>query len=264
TATTGDVTPGYYYNSGTSGSPVWTKLLTTTGTHLGDMQYWNGTTWVMVAVGQPGQFLRLSPSGIPAWTNSTVSDIDGNVYNTVTIGTQTWMAENLRTTKYRNGDAIPNDNGNWLPLVTGAYSWLNFDVANKAVYGGFYNWYAVADSRNIAPVGWHVPTDAEWSTLITYLGGESVAGGKLKEAGTTHWYNPNTGATNESGFTALGGGFRYGGGSFTLFMKTCFWWSSTEFSTTDARTRYMNYEIGSIPTSENTKHYGFCVRCIRD
>jgi uncharacterized protein (TIGR02145 family) len=139
---------------------------------------------------------------------NTVTDIDGNIYHTVTIGTQVWMVENLKTTKYRNGDPIPNVTGNaWAALTTGAYCWYNNDAATyKATYGALYNWYAVADSRNIAPTGWHVPTDAEWTTLTTFLGGESVAGGKLKETGTNHWTSPNTGATNETGFTALPGG----------------------------------------------------------
>ena len=142
-------------------------------------------------------------------SGGTVVDIDGNVYNTVTIGTQVWMVENLKTTKYRNGDAIPNVTGNasWVALSTGAYCWYNNDAATyKATYGALYNWYAVGDSRNIAPSGWHVATDSEWTTLSTFLGGESIAGDKLKEIGTSHWLSPNTGATNSNGFTAFPGG----------------------------------------------------------
>lgn len=138
----------------------------------------------------------------------TVTDYDGNVYQTVLIGDQCWMMENLKVTHYRNGDPIPHvtDGVTWGNLTSGAYCNYNNDEGNVATYGRLYNWYAVDDSRNIAPAGWHVPSDAEWQTLVDYLGGDAVAGGKMKEAGTTHWASPNTGATNESGFTALPGG----------------------------------------------------------
>ena len=121
--------------------------------------------------------------------STTVSDIDGNIYHYIVIGTQTWMVENLKTIHYRNGDAIPNVtiSLDWDVLVTGAYCWYNNDVPTyKAAYGALYNWYVVNDSRNIAPAGWHVPTDAEWTILIDFLGGESVAGVKLKETGNSH------------------------------------------------------------------------------
>jgi uncharacterized protein (TIGR02145 family) len=139
-----------------------------------------------------------------------VSDVDGNTYKVVIIGTQVWMAENLKTTKYSDGTPIPlvTDNTAWSNLTTPGYCWYNNDSATIAqTYGALYNWYTV-NTGNLCPAGWHVPTDAEWTILITYLGGEDVAGGKLKEAGTAHWSSPNTGATNETGFTALPGGFR--------------------------------------------------------
>ncbi len=141
-------------------------------------------------------------------TYGTMTDQDGNTYKTITIGTQTWMAENLKTTKYRNGDPIPNvtDISEWYHLTTGAYCDYINTPGSDVTYGKLYNWHTVADSRNIAPTGWHVPSDAEWAILIEYLGGSDVAGGKLKETGTTHWYNPTTEATNESGFTGLPGG----------------------------------------------------------
>jgi uncharacterized protein (TIGR02145 family) len=150
----------------------------------------------------------------PDLTYGTMTDQDGNEYKTIVIGTQTWMAENLRTTKYRDGSAIPNitEITAWGNLTTGAYcNYNNTTSADTiATYGRLYNWYAVTDSRNIAPEGWHVPTDAEWTTLVTYLGDFRVAGGKMKETGTTHWITPNEGATNESGFTALPSGDREG------------------------------------------------------
>ena len=200
-------------------------------------------------------------------TNTTITDIDGNVYNTVTIGTQTWMVENLKTTKYRNGDAIPNVtvDASWAALTTGAYCWYNNDAATfKATYGALYNWYAVADSRKIAPTGWHVPTDAEWTTLTTYLGGVSVAGGKLKETGTSHWISPNTGATNSSGFTAFPGGSRYADGTSSFIGASGYWWSSSEGSSTNAWYRYMNPINSSVYRSNYNKYYGFSVRCLRD
>jgi uncharacterized protein (TIGR02145 family) len=195
----------------------------------------------------------------------TVTDIDGNVYHTVTIGTQTWMVENLKTTKYRNGEAIPNvtDTVAWINLKTKG-AWCNYDnnPSNAATYGRLYNWYAINDRRNIAPTGWHVPTDAEWTTLTTYLGGLTVAGGKLKEAGTTHWASPNTGATNESGFTALPGGI--GGSYFDGFSAIGTWWSSTEEYYYSAYTRYMYYNYKYVRSSSYFKHQGLSVRCVRD
>jgi len=138
----------------------------------------------------------------------TITDIDGNVYHSVTIGTQTWMVENLRTSKYRNGDSIINvtNNTSWSTLTSGAYCDYDNTPNNSIIYGKLYNWYAINDSRSIAPMGWHVPTDVEWTTLITYLGGESIAGGKLKETGIIHWETPNGDATNTSIFTGLPGG----------------------------------------------------------
>ncbi|MCB9001260.1 MAG: fibrobacter succinogenes major paralogous domain-containing protein [Bacteroidales bacterium] len=163
-------------------------------------------------------------------TNGTVTDIDGNTYITVTIGNQVWMAENLKTTHYNDGTAIPNvtDGNEWAALTTGAYCWYSNATAYKDTYGALYNWYAV-NTGKLAPTGWHVATDAEWTTLTTYLGGESVAGGKLKETDTTHWASPNTGATNETGFTALPGGYRGRGGAFGGIGGYGYWWSATEF-----------------------------------
>jgi len=172
--------------------------------------------------------------------DNTMTDQDGNVYKTITIGTQTWMAENLRTTKYQDGTAIPNETDftAWKKLTTGAYCNFNntTNAETIATYGRLYNWYAVADSRMIAPTGWHIPTDAEWTILSTYLGGEDVAGSKIQEIGTTHWIRPIPSglATNESGFTALPSGYREGEGSdpeetggFTWLGFIGSWWSIT-------------------------------------
>ena len=198
--------------------------------------------------------------------SSTVTDIDGNVYHTVTIGTQVWMVENLKTTKYRNGDPISNDLGMWVSLVTGAYSWFNNDATNyKNPYGALYNWYAVTDSRKIAPSGWHVPSDAEWSILINYLGGESIAGGKLKETGTVHWFTPNVGATNSSGFTGLPVGYRSIFGNFNSYGDLCYWWSSTaDSSPYTAWTAHLHFRYNESFRISNNNVSGFSVRCLQD
>ena len=195
----------------------------------------------------------------------TVTDIDGNVYQTIIIGTQEWMMENLKVTHYRNGEAIPtgHSNSEWSNLSTGAYCAYDNNESNADTYGYLYNWYAVDDSRNIAPEGWHVPTDDEWQILVDYLGGSSVAGGKMKETGTEHWNSPNTGATNESGFTALPGGYRGLNGSYYGMGFGCFW-SSTEGSSYHAWSRRLSYGNSEVYRNYDGKHAGFSVRCLRD
>ena len=194
----------------------------------------------------------------------TVTDIDGNIYHYITIGTQAWMTENLKTTKYRNGDPIPNVtvNNSWSALVTGAYCWYYNSTAYKV--GGLYNWYAVVDSRSIAPTGWHVPSDAEWSTLIMYLGGESVAGGKLKEQGLAHWNSPNYGATNSVGFVALPGGQRTRIGEFFFEGYWGYWWSSTETANSFGIFLYILNDDSKAVELAGYKQEGLSVRCLRD
>jgi len=207
---------------------------------------------------------RSEPTQMQAKT--TVTDIDGNTYRTVKIGDQWWMAENLRVTHYRNGDAIPHitDGTEWSKLTTGAYCEYDNSSANVATYGRLYNWYAVSDNRNIAPAGWHVPSDAEWQTLVDYLGGEFVAGGKMKEIGTTHWDSPNQGATNVSGFTALPGGYRSSDGGFFTLGSTTYFWSSKELNSNHAWFRELIYINAYIARSSASKHSGFSVRLVRD
>jgi len=200
----------------------------------------------------------------------SITDIDGNVYTSVTIGTQVWMVENLKTTKYRNGDLIGTTAPATLEIsqeATPKYQWAYDDDENNVVtYGRLYTWYAVTDTRNVCPVGWHVPSDAEWTTLTTSLGGEDVAGGKLKEAGTIHWQAPNEAATNESGFTALPGGYRYFFGDYYHHIGNYgLWWSSTENSTADAYYRTMFYGFTNVISYLYIyKQSGFSVRCLRD
>lgn len=200
--------------------------------------------------------------------DNTLKDIDGNVYTTVTIGTQTWMVENLKTTKYRNGDPIPNitDGTEWGNLSTGAYCDYENTPGNSTTYGRLYNWYAVNDNRNIAPAGWHVPTDAEWTVLTDYLGGEDAACEKLKESGTTHWESPNQGATNESGFTALPAGARdyLSGSSFDNQGSHSHFWSATQASSGQAWYRSLYSIFDELYRNNNNQSLGFSVRCIKD
>lgn len=200
---------------------------------------------------------------------NTVTDIDGNVYNKVIIGTQTWLVENLRTTKYRNGAPIGRvtDGAIWKNLTDAAYCWYDNDVSNKATYGALYNGYAASDSRNIAPLGCHVPTEAEWTTLINYLGGKNVASGKMKETGTMHWDSPNTGATNESGFTALPGGERYidwHSSHFGRMGAITAYWSVSEHSASSAYYTYITVNWDRVYNGNVSKNYGISIRCIWD
>jgi uncharacterized protein (TIGR02145 family) len=200
--------------------------------------------------------------------DNTIKDIDGNVYTSVTIGTQVWMVENLKTTKYSNGDLIGTTAPDTLDISlesTPKYQWaFDGNESNANTYGRLYTWYAVTDSRNVCPTGWHVPADAEWTTLTTYLGGEDVAGGKLKETGTIHWITPNEGATNQSGFTALPGGYHNYSGSFSLVGVYVFWWSSTESYPTNAWSRNIDYRGSIVDRNSYNKGSGFSVRCLKD
>ncbi|RPH33344.1 MAG: hypothetical protein EHM93_05180 [Bacteroidales bacterium] len=224
-----------------------------------------------------GNQISFTTTAIP--NCGTVTDIDGNVYNTVTIGTQCWMRENLKTTKYRNGDPIQKVqnilvSNQWSILTSGAY--FNSDNNYTNIYGNLYNWYAVNDVRNIAPVGWHVATDADWTTLTDYLGGLGIAGGKLKESGTIHWDSPNIGgtnnigvkigATNESGFTALPGSSIDRDGVDYAVGYLGQWWTSTVggTGTWGPWTRSMKHDIGYVFREGRDERNGFSVRCVKD
>jgi uncharacterized protein (TIGR02145 family) len=204
----------------------------------------------------------------PDLTFGTVTDIDGNIYKTIIIGTQTWMAENLKTTKYRNGNLI----GTTSPYnkdISGEtdpkYQWaFGGYESNVAIYGRLYSWYAVKDSRNVCPTGWHIPSNDEWAILTIYLGGGNVAGGKLKETGTTHWLSPNNGATNENGFTALPGGDRYIN-KFEYIGESGLWWTSESAS----YTTYSAMRMTNKGTTVDGNYWffmggGCSVRCLRD
>jgi uncharacterized protein (TIGR02145 family) len=212
-------------------------------------------------------------SQITALQNANIAPLPN-----VTIGTQIWSSTNLDVTTYRDGTPIPQvtDPTQWANLTTGAWCYYNNEPANGTTYGKLYNWYAVAGihdaaslndpslRKQLAPQGWHVPSDAEWTTLTTFLGGESVAGGNMKSTGTSLWLSPNTAATNESGFTGLPGGFRFSDGSDSNFGNYGLWWSSSEFSTTGAWGRGLYYGEGIAYRGNYFKIFGLSVRCLRD
>jgi uncharacterized protein (TIGR02145 family) len=222
----------------------------------------NGTTYgsdtTFTTAGAGGNKIIFNPD----LTYGSLSDNDGNTYKTIQIGTQTWMAENLKTTKYNDGTAIQivKDAVAWTELITPGYCWYANDTIS---YGAMYNWYTVS-TGNLCPEGWHVPSDADWAILTTYLGGDSISGTKLKEIGVTHWQSPNTGATNESGYAALPGGYRSNVGIFGSIRKAGYFWSSTENSSVDANCHGLFYDSGNFTTGNSNIKSGFSVRCIKD
>ncbi len=200
--------------------------------------------------------------------NNTITDIDGNSYQTVQIGNQIWMAENLKTSKYSNGDIINNvsDSLQWQNLTNGAWVYYN---NNQDGCGKLYNWYAVMDSRNICPIGWHVPSIQEFNELANQIGGFSVSGGKLKSTGTIQsgtglWEAPNTGATDEFGFSGNPCGSRRENGEFHGKGYALFLWTSTEYDSSKASYRFLNYNMEGLEAFWLDKKSGFCIRCIMD
>ena len=208
-----------------------------------------------------------------------ITDYDGNVYQTVQIGNQVWMSENLKTTHYANGTAIPlvEDSLEWdnMGYTDKAYCYYDNSSSNKDTYGALYNWAAAMNGassssanpsgvQGVCPDGWHLPSDTEWTELTDYLGGLDVAGGKMKETGTVHWVSPNTGATNSSGFTALPGGYRHMIGNFSIIGWQAFFWSSTEGNSGNAWYRILSWGYSGVYSDYFYKETGFSVRCLRD
>ncbi len=233
------------------------------------------TNSVGTAYGNQVVFTTLNTS------TTSVTDFDGNTYQLITICNKIWTKSNLNVSHYRNGDIIPQvtDPTQWTNLTTGAWCYYKNDSSNGVVYGKLYNWYAVNDSRGLAPQGYHIPTDNEWNSLIVCLDPSyipvsslindfsSIAGGKMKEAGTTHWKSPNTGATNSSGFTALPGGTRTNplNGDFGDGLGyVCWWWSSSEYNSTEALNRYPYFFDSNAYRGTSLKTFGFSVRCVKD
>ena len=204
----------------------------------------------------------------PNQTYGSVTDIDGNIYKTITIGDQIWMAENLKTAKYNNGDLI----GTTIPATSyiqsenmPKYQWpYGGDESHVDTYGRLYTWYSATDNRSVCPTGWHVPTDSEWISLENQLGGLSVAGGKLKEIGTEHWTVPNSGATNEMMFNALPGGYRMNTGEYDNKGSYGNFWSATSVNATVAYYRYLYYGNATMTKSFVNQKYGLSVRCLKN
>jgi uncharacterized protein (TIGR02145 family) len=202
---------------------------------------------------------------VSAQTGNVVRDIDGNVYKTVKIGNQTWMAENLRTTRFNDGTPVPlvKDQNAWIILSAPAFCWYNNDSVFNATYGALYNGFAI-NTEKLCPAGWHISSDAEWSVLVEFLGGESVAGGKMKEADTKNWISPNTGATNESGFNALPGGTRYGNGLFFSMKSAGSWWTLNKSNSLNGYYRSLNNASKTVTRNYTDLTFGNSVRCIKN
>ncbi|MDP8267911.1 MAG: fibrobacter succinogenes major paralogous domain-containing protein [Candidatus Tenebribacter davisii] len=206
----------------------------------------------------------------------TITDIDGNVYQTVIIGNQEWMSENLKVTHYRNGDPIPHltDNTDWISTNDGAYCVYDNITSNSNTYGYLYNWFAI-DTDNLAPEGWHIPSEEEWLELIGNIeGGSHIVGGKIKSTGTIEegnglWYSPNTGATNESGLTAFPSGYRSGSthsfplGYYGWIGSRCYFWSSNS-NNSDGLYLYLKHDNSEITSSYSDKNNGISIRCVKD
>jgi len=195
-------------------------------------------------------------------TPISVSDVDGNVYNTLTIGTQVWMRQNLKTTHYQNGDSIIEiiDNAQWLNDKKGAFCNYNNDIENVDTFGHLYNWYAVNNPNGLCPSGWHIPSDSEWNILVNYLGGQSIAGGATKEISI--WDMPNTDATNSSELTVIPAGGRYENGIYSGLYQYAAFWSSTEYDSTDSWYDNMNFNNAQVYRYFYPKSAGYSCRCI--
>lgn len=252
----------------TSPNPVVTDNKTTDGNGIGDFVsnmtgLVPGTLYYVRAYATKGNETTYGDEFSFA-TDPLVNCNDNTTpYSSVVIGTQRWMDKNLNVCTYRNGDLIPQitDPTEWYSLTSGAWCYYELNSAKGPVYGKLYNWYAVNDPRGLAPEGWHVPTKREWDTLVEYLGGQDIAGGKMKQTGTEDWLSPNSNGDNSSGFTALPGGLR--GRVFDKIGESGSWWSSTVI---DTYPRYclLNYSNGSAFIYGNSKTMGFSVRCIKD
>jgi uncharacterized protein (TIGR02145 family) len=190
-------------------------------------------------------------------------DYEAN-YPSVAIGNQVWMKQNLDIAIYRNGDPVTRvkDPAEWAQMTTGAWCYYKNDTSNRAVYSKLYNWYAVNDPRGLAPKGWHIPNDDEWTTLSDYLGGDAIAGGKMKDL--TFWKLPNRDATNSTDFSGFPGGFRDQEGAFFNNKKDGMWWSTSEVNSFECSYKQLNYNNGVLQNNQGNKKNGYSIRCIKD
>jgi uncharacterized protein (TIGR02145 family) len=203
-------------------------------------------------------------SGIHA---QTVTDYDGNVYDTVVIGTQVWLKQNLRTTHFNDGTYIPvtTDSTEWTNTITGSRCYYNNDsTAYDTLYGALYNGYSINHAMNVCPVGWHISTNEEWEEAESFLGGFEIVGGKMKEAGTVHWTAPNNGATNSSGFDGLPGGMRDLLNTYVCLGENGLWWTATSYNESTYWTTYLDYLSEGVDHNPAPKNYGLSIRCVRD
>jgi uncharacterized protein (TIGR02145 family) len=198
--------------------------------------------------------------------DNPIVDYDGNVYTSVTIGTQQWLKEPLKTTRYMNGDLIEivSDGTSWSNLTTGAYCSYNYDNTKVMTYGRLYNWFVISDNRKVCPTGWHVPTDNELTTLVNFLGGETIAGGKMKESGNVHWVLSNTGTTNSTGLTLLPCGNIGPYGAFNGLGSTLNIWTSTEVDSNNAWERVLYDGNAGAYRYSSAKNSGSSIHCIKD
>lgn len=251
-----DGTGSGLYNSYLTGlDPVTTYYIRAYATNIAGTAYGNQLSFTTtVSENKPIIFN-------PGLIYSTVSDIEGNIYKTILINTRVWMAENLKTTKYNDGSYISNiiDDESWNSIATGSYCWFNNDISNKDTYGALYNWYAV-NSGKLCPTGWHIPSHEEWLNMISFIGDLKVAGGRMKEVDTLHWLSPNTGATNESGFTAIPGGIRTVSGYFEGIGNFSRWWKSSGENVIE-----ISFNSGEIKIDVGCIwRRGLSVRCLKD
>lgn len=232
-----------------------------------------GTNWILITDSVSGFRYPWKVPNIPTnqFKARIIAKILNSISDTVTICNQLWMFKNLDVDHYRNGDSILEiqDPIIWASLKTGAWCYYNNDSSSRTIYGKLYNWYAVNDKRGLTPIGWHIPTDTEWTELENCLGGPSIAGGKLKAIGTIEnwdglWRSPNLGASNSSGFTAIPSGYRYYNGTFDFIGFNAYWWSSTEHDSSNAWHRNLYFNGTDINRYYYDKLFGFSVRCVKD
>jgi len=266
---TGQLT--YTSSNSPAGGPFTIVYLPTGGSNV-TVNNISSTVAFNVASGTPSNTTSYKLISVTDEITKATTDFSGTTATVnissdyVTIGTQVWTDKNLDLTTYRNGDVIAQitNTTDWANATTGAWCYYNNDPSNEAIYGKLYNWYAVNDPRGLSPLGWHIPTDAEWTTLSTLLGGDGVAGGKMKTTGTTFWTTPNTNATNESEFKGLPGGYRSNNGTFNTVGLNGLWWSAIQYNLSDAWYRYLKYYDGSLAPFTSNKKTGFSVRLIKD